>query len=65
MMTMKKETIEHTLQTIERMKDDRDKLKLDLITCMAQLSQPARTLLTKEIDSIQKKIDELTDTVGA
>jgi len=64
-MTMKKETIEHTLQTIERMKDDRDKLKLDLITCMAQLSQPARTLLTKEIDSIQKKIDELTDTVGA
>jgi len=62
---MKKETIEHTLQTIERMKDDRDKLKLDLITCMAQLSQPARTLLTKEIDSIQKKIDELTDTVGA
>jgi len=56
---MKKETIEHTLQTIERMKDDRDKLKLDLITCMAQLSQPARTLLTKEIDSIQKKIDEL------
>jgi len=57
-MTMKKETI-------DRMKADREKLKLDLITCMAQLSQPARTLLTKEIDSIQKKIDELTDTVSA
>jgi len=44
--------------TIDQMKDDRDKQKLDLITWMAQLSQPARTLLTKEIDSIQKKSDE-------
>jgi len=64
-MTMKKENIEHTLQTIERMKADREKLKLDLMTCQAKLSQPARTLLIKEIDSIQQKIDELTDTVGA
>jgi len=50
-MTMKKETI-------DRMKADREKLKLDLITCQAQLSQPARTLLIKEIDSIQQRIYE-------
>jgi len=52
-------------ETIERMKADREKLKLDLMTCQAQLSQPARTLLIKEIDSIKQKIDELTNTVGA
>jgi len=44
--------------TIDQMKYDREKLKLDLITCMAQLSQPARTLLTKEIDSIEQRICE-------
>jgi len=44
--------------TIDQMKADREKLKLDLMTCQAQLSQPARTLLIKEIDSIQQRIYE-------